>query len=183
MLTDILCTTRPTLPIITRTELKTHGHVDSAYDDDNFDAYLLSASMQVEVDCGRYFRSQVWTQYNTCFDSPLKLERVGFDSLTLKYYDSANSLTTISSSNYFVGKNKIFFNSTYSLPGIYNRVDAIQVAMTFGNDLLLPIAKDATRLLALDRYKNREQTTTTNARSIPNGYEYCIEKLRANIRI
>jgi uncharacterized phiE125 gp8 family phage protein len=136
-------------------------------DDDSQDLYLQeildNIIDEVQTDIGRQLARATYTMYLDDFpteDLPITLGPVGAIS-TVKYYNSANTLTTMSSADYLLDNvnltARMRFLNTYSVYS--DRLNGVEIEFTNGWATAAEIPKDlkdAIVLLATDRYLNPE---------------------------
>jgi uncharacterized phiE125 gp8 family phage protein len=136
-------------------------------DDDSQDLYLQeildNIIDEVQTDIGRQLAKATYTMYLDDFpseDLQITLGPVGVIS-SVKYYNSSNTLTTMSSAEYLLDNvlmtARMRFLNTYS---VYSeRLNGVEIEFTNGWATAAEIPKDlkdAIVLLATDRYLNPE---------------------------
>lgn len=136
-------------------------------DDDSQDLYLQeildNVIDEVQTDIGRQLARATYIMYLDDFpseDLPITLGPVNTIS-TVKYYNSSNTLTTMSSADYLLDNvlltGRMRFLNTYS---VYSeRLNGVEIEFTNGWATAAEIPKDikdAIVLLATDRYLNPE---------------------------
>lgn len=157
---DIIVVTPPTLEPVTPLEAMFHLKITAdpdytAEDDPLFDEItrqIASARAQCEQHTRRAFIQQTlrlvrgpaqrgeYVRRHSCFDARpwpvLELLRPPLISVSsVKYYDDANVLQTVSPSDYYVTSGNVptvEFKSTAAVPSLYLRQDAIQLEYVAG---------------------------------------------------
>lgn len=173
--------------VISVQELKDYLRVDSSVDDTMLEAFINAATSQIEARLNRPLRSQRWFYYIDYSDLTTGLIYVNKAPVTaitsIQYYDSNNTLQTLSSSNYFASLSsnpcKI---KVMTLPNIYNRLDAVKVTFTAGYSSVSDIPKDikqALKFMCGHWYENRQDAITgTIAQDMPMSSQFLLEPYR-----
>lgn len=171
--------TAPTIPVVDLAVLKEHVRIDPDLTDQ--DAVLLAyhdaAVAWVEEYTGRSLTTQTWQMSLRDFPERWWLPRAApLASVTfVKYYNTANTLTTLSTSIYtvpaFNEPAAIRLADTQVWPDVYDRDDAVQVEYVTGattaTDVPAPL-RQAVQLLAGHWYANRESVIVgTSAMELP----------------
>lgn len=155
-------------------------------------AYIGAATEWVEEYTGRSLMTQTWQMALCDFPSRVWLPRsVPLASVThVKYYDTANALTTLSASVYtlpsFAEPACLTLVDGQVWPSVYQRDDAVQIEYITGasdpNDVPLPL-RQAIQLLVGHWYANREDVITgTIANQIPMAAESLCAPYRRFVR-
>lgn len=173
--------------VISVQDLKDYLRVDSNIDDTMLEAFINAATSQIEARLNRPLRLQRWIYNIDYSDLTLgliyvnKAPVVSVDSID--YYDSNNTLQTLSSTNYFTSLSsnpcKI---KVMSLPNIYNRLDAVKITFTAGYSSVNEIPKDikqALKFMCGHWYENRQDAITgTIAQDMPMSSQFLLEPYR-----
>lgn len=150
-------------------ELKTHLRIDSAESDAELTMVIASAISRVDGwsgTLGRCLIRQVWRQDYSCFPACDRIV-LPFPSVTateVKYSDTSNAEQTLSASDYSLHETAagtvLVLAGAASWPSVYDRADAVRIAMTVGyglnaDDVPAQI-RWAIMMLAADLWRNRE---------------------------
>ena len=173
--------TLPTTEPVSRTEMKLHLRVDHATDDDLIDGLTQAAREWCEAYEGRAYMTQTITAYMDSFESETELPRPPLLSVTsIKYYDTAGSQQTLSSSYYDVDTTKepgrITLAYGYSWPAVRDVVNTVEIIYKAGyseteddSDSVPARVKAAMKLLVGHWYEHRESASEVNISEIPIG--------------
>lgn len=135
----------PTEWPISATDLKTHLHWDDAAGSDTYDsdAHLLQlvkdATAIAEAETWKRFCAQTWIDYLDSFPTFIDLQQQPVASITsVAYYDTAGTLTTLSSTVYELGSvnGRGVVRLTYgqSWPATHDHEDVVIVTYVAGVD-------------------------------------------------
>lgn len=163
--------TAPTSEPISTAEAKAHLRVDIADDDTLIDSLVTAARDYVERATRRALISQTWQLFLDGWpgDGIFVLPRPPLQSIShIKYYDTAGSAATWSSTNYFVdtisepGRIFLAYNGTYPTTQLRpNNGVEVQFIAGYGAANTVPqIYKQAILLLVGHWYENRETIVT-----------------------
>lgn len=168
MLTPIR-TVAPTELPVSRAEAKAQLQIDSGNTDWDtlIDGYLNAATAYLDGwtgILGRCLVTQTWEARFECFDEDFDLPFPDVSSVVVKYYDTANTLQTYSSSYYQLiqedGGSEVNIYPTSPLPGItLQREDAVVITMVagYGAASAVPSAiKQAILMMVAHWFTNRE---------------------------
>ena len=162
--TSLKLVTAATANLISTADAKTHLQVDFADATQNtyIDSLCLTAQQIVENYCNLKLTASTWDFYLTDFPARgIVLPFSPIASITsIKYYDSTNTLQTVSTSDYWYS---IYENpckiEAETWPGVYDdRTDAVQVRFVTGYtspDACPDALKTAILLLLRDLYDNK----------------------------
>lgn len=186
--------TAPVLPVVDLSVLKEHVRIDADLTDQDavLAAYHDAAVSWVEEYTGRSLMTQTWQIACEEFAEKLWLPRAApLQSVTfVKYYNTANTLTTLSSSIYtvpaFAEPAVIRLADTQVWPDVYDREDAVQVEYVTGattaSDVPAPL-RHAVQLLVGHWYANRESVIVgTSAMETPMAVESLCAPYRLFVR-
>lgn len=157
-------------------ELKDQLRIE--HDDENeYLARLISTAREyAENLSGNKILEQQWSIHYEAFTSPLMLFMRPVKSIeSVQYYDADNVLQTLDSSVYEVTPynfhSAIHLNNGQSWPAVYTRQYPVIVNATFGRSLPLKTEQHAILLIATNWYRNREDATKEQLKTIPHGAE------------
>lgn len=186
--------TAPTIPVVDLAVLKEHVRIDADLTDQDsvLLAYHDAAVAWVEDYTGRSLMTQTWQIACEKFAEKLWLPRAApLASVThVKYYDTANTLTTLSGTIYtvpaFAEPAVILLADTQVWPDVYDREDAVQVEYVTGattaSDVPAPL-RHAVQLLVGHWYANRESVIVgTIASETPMAVESLCAPYRLFVR-
>jgi uncharacterized phiE125 gp8 family phage protein len=186
--------TAPALLVVDLPVLKEHVRidVDSSEEDTALGIYHDAAVQWIEEYTGRSLVTQTWQLSAQAFPHRLWLPRsVPLASVTfVKYYNDANTLTTLSSSVYTVPSfwepACLTLASGQTWPAIYSRDDAVQVEYVTGAttvDLVPAALRQAVQLLVGHWYAHREDVVVgTSAQQIPMAVESLCAPFKLRVR-
>jgi hypothetical protein len=132
---------------------------------------LRGAANEAELRTNRTLRTSVTrTMYFYGFAHEIRIPLPPLQSVTsVKYYDTDDTLQTISSSDYAVhtptkGVGRVVFQSDYSFPNVNtDRPDIVQIICVTGwgtDDVIPGVAKTGVRLLTVANYDMDEKART-----------------------
>ena len=178
---SLVQTVAPTVEPVTAAEAKAHCRIDISTDDDLIQSLIVAARVWCEKRLGQSFITQTWRltfDRFPCegFEIP-NPPAISVSSIT--YYDTTNTLQTLSSSVYQV--------DSYSRPGrvglafaqvwpiTYCRFNAVSVTYTAGYGATAAFVpqpiKQAILLLVGHWYENREAAADIQLHDIPHAVE------------
>lgn len=186
--------TAPTIPVVDLAVLKEHVRIDADLTDQDavLSAYHDAAVSWIEEYTGRSLLTQTW-QLSLCdFPERFELPRAApLVSVThVKYYNTANTLTTLSSSVYtspaFAEPAVLGLAYAQVWPSVYERDDAVQIEYVTGatsaTDVPAPL-RQAVQLLVGHWYANRESVIVgTSAMETPMAVESLCAPYRLFVR-
>ncbi len=160
-------TTAPTSEPLTLVEAKAHLRITHTDDDDYIDALIIAAREAAEHVTQRSLLPQTWTLTLDCFpgcDGVIRLSRPPVTAVTwVKYYDTTNAQTTLSSSAYTTDfqtePGRIVPAYGYTWPQTYDRINAVEVkyAAGYANAAAVPQQIKQWMLMRIaSMYENRE---------------------------
>jgi uncharacterized phiE125 gp8 family phage protein len=173
-------TTPPAVEPVTVADAKLYCHVDQSVEDSLFTSLIVAARDYVEK---RSKRTLITTTY--------RLDAYGFGSSTgciridkgpliavssIQYYDTAGTLTTVTSSNYRVDITPLYGEivpiDSYVWPVVQaKRPNAVQIAFTAGYGAAATsvpdTAKTAIKMLVANWYENREPVSQGSMGVVP----------------
>lgn len=163
--------TPPTNKPLELAEVKTHLRAQTNEDEDELIKALIDAAIS-HLDgwsgiLGRALITQTWRQSfrDFCWWSDyLRLPLAPVQSVTVKYYDSANVQQTWSASNYSLVTDNLGpllqFATGVSPPSVYDRIDGVQVDYVVGygdtSDTVPRAIRQAMLLMIGSWFQNRE---------------------------
>jgi uncharacterized phiE125 gp8 family phage protein len=179
--------TAPASEPLTLAEAKAHLRVDATDENDLITALIVAAREYCEGYLHRKLITQAWDwtlcDFPACFQFPfLPVSAV----TSIKYYDTANALQTLSSSYYQVDLNttpaRIHLAYGYAWPSTYERSDAVVVrfAVGYANAAAVPQSiKQAMYLLIGHWFRSREAANVgASVTEIPMGGQALLFPLR-----
>jgi uncharacterized phiE125 gp8 family phage protein len=134
------------------------AETDTAHDQHLYDL-IERARVEFESDCDMAICSQTWKIYAESVYDGMQLQKHPVQSITsIKYYSTANVLTTLSTSvyNFDVANRKIRLQYNQDWPSWTTRWDAWEVTYLCGFATLPPIAVQAMLLLIEKYFLGRE---------------------------
>ena len=157
-------TTAATTYPVSLTEAKSHLKVDTNADDTYIESIIKAATQLSEEYTNRFFIDTVVTQYASDFKEIETLFKSKVSAVThVKYYDSNNTLQTLSATVYDEQLNyepaQIQLADGQSYPAFTKRNDAVEVKYTVGYGAasdVPEIIKQAILLTIGNFYSNRE---------------------------
>lgn len=170
---SVAITTPATAYPVTLAEAKDHCRVDGADEDTEITGLIIAAVKHVENYCGRSFTVQTLTMHLDKFEDEIHLPRGPVTVVSsVRYFDEANTLQTLSASVYQA--DIISIPATVSLahdqqwPSIYKRKNAVQIAYTVGGQVDDDV-KLAMLLLISQWHAGRAAASDKPMTDIPNG--------------
>lgn len=159
----------------------TQAEVDADYQNEIVTMLLSAAIKGTERTLNYDIRERQWLYTITNFSSYVNLPKYPFVSLeTLKYYDTDNTLQTLSASAYSVQNRTnamAWIDFDLSLvPDTYDREDAIQIVFKSGKNTLLGDDRLATLLAVSAFYDDR----SNNGKKYPAASERLLRNHRFN---
>lgn len=164
-------------------EARAHLRVDGTDEDE-----LIAALIEAAVDhldgwsgiLGRCIMAQTWRQDFDCFEGCIRLPFPDVQSVTVQYYDTANTLQTVSATNYYlvnrVDGSRIEISPYSVWPVTALRPDAVRVTMVCGYTTVPASLKAAILLHIGALYVNRESVSETSL--LPFAYDALVQKHR-----
>ena len=188
---SLVVTTAAVNPLFTTAQAKAHLKVDVSDDDTIIDNLVLAATQSCEIFTNQYFIDTVVTQYSDTWSDIYQLYKSPVDSIThIKYYDSDDSLQTLSSSNYILdGASKparIGIAVDGELPNLSDRINAVEVKYTVGYGTASTDVPEGIRQAVLltigNFYQNRESVITgRTATELPLSSQYLLEQYKIQV--
>ena len=188
---SLVVTTAAVNPLFTTAQAKAHLKVDVSDDDTIIDNIVLAATQSCEIFTNQYFIDTVVTQYSDTWSDIYQLYKSPVDSIThIKYYDSDDSLQTLSSSNYILdGASKparIGIAVDGELPNLSDRINAVEVKYTVGYGTASSDVPEGIRQAVLltigNFYQNRESVITgRTATELPLSSQYLLEQYKVQV--
>lgn len=150
---------------VTVAEAKAWARIDHSDHNDMVTSLITAAVAHIDGHSGilgRCLVEQTWRQDYPYWRSIFRLPFPDVSSVTVKYYDASNVLTTVSPSLYSLLADErgayIWFNSDFTEPTLYDdRQDAVQVTLVagYGDPEDVPEAiKSAIKMLVAHWYDN-----------------------------
>ena len=184
--------TAPSTSPVTLAEAKSQLRVDFSDDDTLIQRLIDTATsfMDAQGVLGRAMIQQTWAQWLSPNPNQIVYFAMSpFISLvSIHYYNSANSLTAATDSNFEVlgtkNEKTISPKTDYSWPTTYERSDAIKLTFHAGYGSAITNVPQSVRqamlLLVGHWYENREQTVMNRLENIPYGFEELMSTERAS---
>jgi len=158
-------------------------------EDDLVKSYIRAADASIEFKTNRIIASSTWKGHLDTFPQSevIKINRFPVSSISsIQYYDSSNSIQTMSSSDYIVdttGKvTRIYLEDT---PSIYERTGAIIVNFVAGYTNQQSVderIKQACRILVADYKSNRvDYVVGRTVNKLPRTVDYLINQLKIDV--
>lgn len=145
-------------------------HLEIAQSDDAHDQHVASLIMaareKLERDASVITTNRTVVEKMACFPvgySWRLTQRPPVSITHIKYYDTANSLTTLSSANYSLDADRrlVQLGSTVSLPSVYDRWDAVQITYVAGHgedgSFVPEVYKQLCKLLVENFFEDRHK--------------------------
>ena len=183
--------TPATTPIFTTAQAKTFLKVDTDADDTLIDNLVSAATESCQIYTNQYFIDTVVTQYSDNWNEVYTLYKSPVDSVThIKYYDSDDTLQTLSSSNYIVDKTskpaRIGVSVTGSLPSLADRINAVEVKYTVGYGTASTDVPEGIRTAIIltvgNWYQNRQSVITgRTATELPLSSQYLLNQYKIQV--
>lgn len=148
-------TTAVATEVVSLTEAKAHLRVDDSASDDYIAALITAAREFAEHRTERSIGAQSITLTADAFGRRMELQRPPVSAISsVRYYDTDNVQQTVSSGDYrrddSVSPAVLEFDRGYALPGVYPRIDAVQILYTAGyTDETVPLSLKQWMLLAI----------------------------------
>lgn len=188
-----IMTTAPTGTAVEVTDVKSHLKITSASDDAYLTNLIDVATEMVQNYTSQLIMTQTVDLHLPYFLNRININRTPVSGIThVKYYDSSNTLQTVSSSNYIknLGKDDssdqsplvatILPADNYTYPDTYPRMDAVQIRFEAGaasaSDVPETI-KQAILIIIGTLYLNR----TDMVYKMPTLSEYLLNPYRINV--
>ena len=149
-------TSAPAATPITLTEAKAHLRVGHTAEDTLIGIYIDAATATLDGwtgILGRCIVTQTWRQDFDGFYDDMRLPFPDVQSVTVAYYDTANTSQTLGSGNYvlvnYPGGASVQLAEGGSFPATYDRPDAVRVTLVagYGAASAVPAALKAAMLL------------------------------------
>lgn len=185
--------TAPVIEPITRSEAKMQLDIPSSetYFDSLIDSLITSSRMTVEQLTYRGLLTQTWDLWIDEADflgDIVEISKVPIQSISyVKYYDSTNTLTTLSTDNYrtdLVSSNSPARIQFINKPNVYNRINAVVIRFVCGWSSAAAIPepiKQAQKLILRHLYDNRSDVVTGGKpATIPMGAQYLLNPYSLN---
>ena len=179
-----------TIDILTTAEVKAHLKVDTAADDTLIDNLRDAATNSAQEYTNRFFTSTTLTQYADKWSEIAELYKSPLQSIThIKYYDSDDSLQTLSSSVYNSDASampaRIALAVNQSYPTTSDRIAAIRVEYIVGvtaANLVDNAIKQAVLLTIGHWYQNREAVIVGRiATELPMAAKYLLDQYKIQV--
>lgn len=180
--------TASTTAILTTAEAKLHLKVDSVIEDTYIDDLVQAATESAQVFTNRFFISTTITQHgdkwcdlSVLFKSPVS------STLHIKYYDSDNTIQTLSPSVYTTDLThnpaRVGLSPNQSFPALADRISAVECKYIVGYGSAassVPTAiKQAVLLTIGNWYENRQQVVVgRTATELPKSAQYLLEQYK-----
>ena len=180
--------TASTTAILTTAEAKLHLKVDSVIEDTYIDDLVQAATESAQVFTNRFFISTTITQHgdkwcdlSVLFKSPVS------STLHIKYYDSDNTIQTLSPSVYTTDLThnpaRVGLSPNQSFPALADRISAVECKYIVGygsaaSDVPTAI-KQAVLLTCGNWYENRQEVVVgRTATELPKSAQYLLEQYK-----
>ena len=180
--------TASTTAILTTAEAKQHLKVDTTADDSYIDDLVQAATESAQVFTNRFFISTTITQHGdkwcdlaVLFKSPVS------STLHIKYYDSDNTIQTLSPSVYTTDLThnpaRVGLSPNQSFPALADRISAVECKYIVGYGAAasdVPTAiKQAVLLTCGNWYENRQEVVVgRTATELPKSAQYLLEQYK-----
>ncbi len=183
-------TTAATTYPVSLTEAKSHLKVDTNADDTYIESIIKAATQLSEEYTNRFFIDTVVTQYASDFKEIETLFKSKVSAVThVKYYDSNNTLQTLSATVYDEQLNyepaQIQLADGQSYPAFTKRNDAVEVKYTVGYGAasdVPEIIKQAILLTIGNFYSNRESVIVGRMVSeLPQNSKWLLDTYKVQI--
>ena len=162
---------------ITLEEMKNHLRVTGSWDDAILPVYCLAAIQLIEKYCQLNILSTVWEDSYEDSDYQYKIDNHPVTAVnSVKYYDSDNTLQTVSSSDYMVylpdsSRALVTLKDEVALQTVYCRPDAVIINYTTVITSPPALLKAAVLLQLGSFYENRENETEMNLKVLNIGVQ------------
>ena len=173
--------------IVTTSEAKTHLKVDTTADDTLIGNLIAAAVESAQIFTNRFFLITQITQYGDKWDDISVLFKSKVDSIvSVKYYDSDNSLQTLATSVWLGDMAhqpaRIGLKPNQSFPSLADRINAIEVTYKVGYGVAADVPdgiKQAVLLTIGNWYENRQQVVVgKTATELPKSAQYLLEQYK-----
>lgn len=148
--------------MVSTSDVKLHLRLVGSADDEYIATLVSAATQYVQQYTGRLIYRQTITEYIDAFpaQTELHLHCYPVTSLVLKYYDTTDTLTTLSASSYWAHTNKkpCSVETKSSWPSTENRSGAVRVEITGGDLVPLTSIQHAIRLIVGMWYEQPDET-------------------------
>lgn len=159
-------TTPPAQLAITLDEAKAQLNVETAFTDDDplITSMINAAALFVEKIIQGPLMTQAWEVYAEDWEDVFEIQKERITAVgSVKYYDSNNADQTVNPSDYQEDLSsvpaRIIFNSSFAAPDVYDRFDAIRIAITAGYANAAAVPEDLKRwikVLVTQFYESRD---------------------------
>lgn len=188
--------TAPSAEPLDATEAKLHSHIDHSPEDATITHLINCARVYVETITGRALVTQTWKAFYDSWPQSgtiLHLPKGPIQSIThVKYYDTTESPTTWSASNYILDGDSnpprlsLAYNASWPSATLRPiRGVEVQFICGYGNASAVPsVFKHAMYLLIEDWYRNRSEEIIENrVQTVSRRLELGVSALLANYTI
>lgn len=153
----------PSPAVITTAEAKAHLRVTGSADDTYIDTLVSSATLWAQRYTGRLLYTQTIIEYIDAFpcEREMPLHCYPITSVVLKYYNEDDTLTTMSSSDYWVhtAKKPCSVEAKDTWPATEQRAGAVRVEITGGDSTPLADVKHAIKIIVGHWYEQPDETS------------------------
>ena len=150
----------PTNLSITLEEAKQYLRVEDTYDDDLIVSLIQASTLKAQSILGTQLTDAIYIEALSGFKPQIELKAPLKSVTSIKYYDSTNTLQTVSTSDYRVqvyGLDcKIIFNVDFAYPPTYYRDDCVIIEYVSGYDVIPDDIKLWVRIQLATGYEFRE---------------------------
>lgn len=177
--------------IITTATAKTHLKVDISDDDTLIDNLIEAATQAAQDYTNRYFINTTLKMVADTWDDIATLYKSPVSSVTaIKYYDTDNSIQTLSSSVYIVDNTfkpcRILLDQDQSYPNLAERKAAIEITYVVGEGSAASdvneLVKQAVLLMVGHWYQNREAVVVgRTANEVPLGAKMLLDQYKIQV--
>lgn len=158
-------------------------------EDDLIKSYIRAADATIEFKTNRVISSSTWAGHLDLFpvDDIIRINKFPVSSISsIQYYDSSNSLQTMSSSDYITDtKGKVTRIYLENTPSIYERTGAVIVNFVAGyasQPLVDERIKQACRIIVADYKSNRsDYVVGKTVNKLPRTVDYLINQLKIDV--
>ncbi len=145
-------------------QMKEEGIIEHDADDALLTRKIKTSIRYCEAQTGCDFEDAEYSYSVPCWDKRIVLPRAPVQAVTLvQYYNTSNVLTTLEISNYYKLLPSFSAASVCpygTLPGLFDRDDAVTITFTSGYTSLPWQAYGAISMLTVHLYENREAEIT-----------------------
>jgi uncharacterized phiE125 gp8 family phage protein len=182
--------TAPTSEPITLSEAKLYLKVDNSDEDALITALIVAARDSCERYTNMAFFTQTWEAYFDYLPTLIEFNKSPIQSITkIEYYDSANTLQTLSSSLYdvdLVGSPvRIRKGKNMTYPEVYQRLNAVKITFVAGVTSTAAIPEQIKLALKLTLghfYENRQTVVIGHSvNEVPKTAEYLLDQYRSHV--